>query len=350
MSRSLELFVPSRTLSATEDSPARSAESAPRPRRRARNAKSRRRRTLSRMLRIAAAVSVFGVLAALVAFPQIRAAAAAVWPTAKPSEAFGSSHIRILVLGADKDYGPHGERVASSGRSDTMMLADIDMKANTANLMSIPRDTEAAIPDHGVRKINAAYALGGAELSRRTVETLIGAHVDHMVAIDLDAFRDAVDAVGGVDVTVEKPLKYTDHWAHLNIDIPAGACHLDGEHAMQFVRFRHDAMADIGRVRRQQDFARAFRNALVRPGSVPSWPAVVRAVASHTNTDLTPAQMVALGRFAKGLPAGALTTQTLPGSFHGKRWRPNMEALQHMAMGSNQQVQAHLGAFREAGK
>jgi LCP family protein required for cell wall assembly len=276
--------------------------------------------------------AAFVACAALMAFPQIRAAVAAVWPTAQPADAFGASHIRILVLGADKDYGPHGEKVASSGRSDTMMLADLDLKSNTAHLMSIPRDTEANVPDYGVRKINSAYSLGGPELSRRTVESLIGGPVDHMIAIDLDAFREAVDAVGGVDVTVDKPLKYTDHWAHLNIDIPAGPVHLDGEHAMEFVRFRHDAMADIGRVRRQQDFVRAFRDALKRPGAVGAWPGVVRAVTSHTHTDLTPAQMVALGRFAKGLPKGALSTETLPGTFHGVRWRPDKDALRRMAM------------------
>lgn len=334
MSRPLELFVPSRTLSATHHRPWRDADgtlAAPRCERVAKKTRRKSRWRSVRALILTTAIAGCGVL---VAFPQIRAAAAAVWPTSKPADAFGTSHIRILVLGADKDYGPHGEKVASSGRSDTMMLADLDMRSNTVHLMSIPRDTEAEIPEHGLRKINAAYSLGGAELSRRTVETLIGGNVDHLIAIDLDAFRQAVDAVGGVDLTVEKPLKYTDNWAHLNIDIPAGPCHLDGEHAMQFVRFRHDAMADIGRVRRQQDFVRAFRNALKRPGAVTAWPGVVRAVASHTTTDLTPAQMVALGRFAKGLPQGALTTETLPGTFHGSRWRADKAALHRLAMGS----------------
>jgi LCP family protein required for cell wall assembly len=335
MSRPLDLFVPSRTLCATAERPWRAPDGRlrasgraggppPRPR--------RRRPSAWRLLRAVALIGTGCLGAALFAFPQIRAAAAAAWPGATAADAFGAQHVRILVLGADRDYGVHGERVAAGGRSDTLMLADIDLQANTAHLMSIPRDTEAEVPGHGIRKINSAYALGGPDLSRRAVENLVGSPVDHIVAVDLDAFRDAVDAVGGVDVTVEKPLQYTDKWAHLEIDLPAGPCHLDGEHAMQFVRFRHDAMADIGRVRRQQDFMRAFRTALKRPTAIAAWPGVVRAIASHTKTDLSPAQMVALGRFAKGLPEGALTTQTLPGTFHRSGWRPDRNALRRLAL------------------
>jgi LCP family protein required for cell wall assembly len=271
---------------------------------------------------------------ALLAFPDIRAAAAAAWPAATPAQTFGSPRVLLLVMGSDRDYGTNGQRIDAPGRSDTMMLADLDLDGGKAHLISIPRDTEAEIPGRGMHKINAAYAFGGVDLSRRTVENLIGAKVDHTVAVNLDAFRDAVDALGGVDVTVEKPLRYTDHWANLEINIPAGPNHLDGEHAMQFVRFRHDAMADIGRVKRQQDFMRALREAMQKPSAIAQWPGVVRAVASHTETDLTPAQMIALGRFAKSLPKGSLVTETLPGAFHRSGWRPDKVAMKRLAFRS----------------
>lgn len=334
MSRPLDLFVPSRTLNTTANQPWRSPDGnlvtkrgpsghPARP--------SRKRRSVWGILRSLVVLTTIAAGGALLAFPKIRAAAAAAWPAATPAQTFMSPRVLVLVMGADRDYGSHGERVDSSGRSDTMMLADLDLDGGKAHLISIPRDTEAEIPGRGLHKINAAYAYGGSDLSRRTVEHLIGVKVDHVVAVNLDAFREAVDAIGGVDVTVDKPLQYTDHWANLQIDIPAGANHLDGEHAMQFVRFRHDAMADIGRVKRQQEFMRALRDAMRKPSAIAAWPGVVRAVASNTETDLTPAQMIALGRFAKSLPDGALTTETLPGAFHRSGWRPDKDAMKRLA-------------------
>lgn len=332
MSRPLDLFVPSRTLNATSDRPWRSpggdlitTASRPKP-------TAPRRGMAGRLLRSAVLLVAAGV-ATLALFPQVRAAASAAWPAASPADVFHAKNIRLLLLGADREYRANGQRLSTTGRSDTMMLADLDLAANTVHLTSIPRDSEVEVPGHGVRKINAAYSLGGLDLSRRTVERLVGGRVDHILAIDLDAFREAVDALGGVDVTVDKDLRYTDHWANLNIDIPAGLNHLDGEHAMQFVRFRHDAMADIGRVKRQQDFMRAVGAAMKRPSSVTAWPGVARAVASHTTTDLTLAQIVALGRFARGLPEGAITTQTLPGRFHRSGWKPDKDALKRIAAG-----------------
>jgi len=292
--------------------------------------RARRRGPLfGRLLRGGAVLATAALLGCLVAFPDVRQAAAAVLPGATPEQAFGRDQVRILLLGADMDYDEQGRRVKSSGRSDTLILANLDLVDRTAHLCSIPRDTEAEIPGHGERRINSAYAYGGADLARRSVEDLTGLEIDHTVVVNLEAFKEAVDALGGVDIEVEKPLRYTDNWAGLNIDIPAGRQRLDGERAMQFVRFRHDALADIGRARRQQAFMRALGEAMRRPSAVVAWPGVVRAVSRNTETDLTPAQMVALGRFAKDMDQ--MTTETLPGSFHGSRWRPDSDEVRRMA-------------------
>jgi LCP family protein required for cell wall assembly len=277
------------------------------------------------------ALTALGVVAGSLMVPGVRTAAAAVLPGASPAEAFGESTVRILLLGADFDYTNTGRRLEKPGRSDTLVLANLDIANGKASLCSIPRDTEAEIPGHGVRKINAAYALGGTSLARETVGNLIGSPVDYVVAIDVDAFREAVDAVGGVDVEVEKHLKYDDNWAGLHIDIPAGLQHLDGSRAMQYVRFRHDAMADIGRTRRQQVFLKAFGRALRKPTAIVAWPGVVKAVASHTETNLSAAQMIALGRFARSLGPEDISSETLPGEFSGARWHPDRQALRRLA-------------------
>jgi LCP family protein required for cell wall assembly len=300
---------------------------------RARRKRQRRRRPapIWRWLRTTAAVGAVCTVAVAAAFPSVRAAAAAVWPAASPAAAFGQDHVRLLLLGADRDYDARGRRLEKGGRADTMILADLDLVHNTAHLCSIPRDTEARIPGHGVRRINSAFAYGGTELAKSVVEDLTGLPIDHTVAVDLDAFKEAVDALGGVDVVVDKPLRYTDHWGGLDINIPAGPQHLNGEKAMQFVRFRHDAMADIGRARRQQQFMRSLGSSLKRPAAIAAVPGVLGAVSRHTTTDLTAAQMVALGRFASGLNGSSLSTETLPGSFHGSRWRPDPDAMKQMA-------------------
>lgn len=289
----------------------------------------RKRLPVWRFWRILLVLMIAGAVAGMSAFPDVRHAAAAALPGMAPEQAFGRDRVRILLLGADLDYDEQGRRLKSGGRADTMILADMDLARNAVHLCSIPRDTEARIPGHGVRRINSAYARGGAALARQSVEDLTGLNIHHTVVVNLDAFKEAVDAIGGVDVDVEKPLRYTDKWGGLDIDIAAGPQRLDGEHAMQFVRFRHDAMADIGRARRQQAFLCAFGDAMRRPSSIVAWPGVVRAVSRHTETDLSPAQMVALGRFAKDMEG--ITTETLPGSFHRSGWRPDREGVRRMA-------------------
>lgn len=295
------------------------------------NRPRRPRRGAGRLLRSLLVLTALGGVAGALMFPGVRTAAAAVLPGASPADAFGCNNIRVLLLGADCDYTATGRRLEKPGRSDTLVLASLDIANRKASLCSIPRDTEASVPGHGVRKINSAYALGGVGLARETVEDLIGSPVDYVVAINIDAFCEAVDAVGGVDVRVEKPLKYDDNWAGLHIDIPAGMQHLDGRRAMQYVRFRHDALADIGRTRRQQVFLKAFKEALQKPTAIVSWPGVVRAVASHTETNLSVAQMIALGRFARSLGPDDIRTETLPGEFSGARWHPDREALRRLA-------------------
>lgn len=295
------------------------------PRRR----RPRGRSPFSRIARLVLLLGVLGAVGSMTASPDIRDAAVAALPTVSPEEAFGRDHVRILLLGADLDYDDQGRQIKNGGRADTMILADVDLAGRAVHLCSIPRDTEIRVPGRGIRRINSTYARGGAAMAREAVEDLTGLEIHHTVVVDLDAFQEAVDAVGGVDVDVEKPLRYTDNWAGLHIDIPAGRQRLDGERAMQYVRFRHDALADIGRARRQQAFLCAFGKALRRPSAILGWPGVVRAVSRHTESDLTPAQIVSLGRFARELKG--ITTETLPGDFHRSRWRPDREAVRRMA-------------------
>ena len=151
----------------------------------------------------------------------------------------------IMIMGVD-------ERSDDVGRSDTLMVATIDPVRKETSLLSIPRDTRVAIPKNGYDKINAAYAYGGERLTQATVEDFLGVRIDHYVIINTHAFQKIVDAIGGIDIDVEKRMYYEDPWdddGGLIIDLRPGMQHMDGKTAVTYVRYR-DEEGDIGRVRR----------------------------------------------------------------------------------------------------
>ncbi|MDY4696666.1 MAG: LCP family protein, partial [Selenomonas montiformis] len=113
--------------------------------------------------------------------------------------------VHVMILGVDR-------RADDAGRSDTMMIASLDPDKETASLLSVPRDTRVKIDGHGYEKINHAYAYGGHELSQKAVEQLLGEKIDHYILIDTRSFARIIDAMGGVDIQVEKRMYYEDPW------------------------------------------------------------------------------------------------------------------------------------------
>lgn len=139
------------------------------------------------------------------------------------NERLGSKR-NIVVLGVDgreKDDDP--------GRSDTLFVVMFDPKSKNVSLLSIPRDTRVRIPGHGWDKINHAYAFGGHKLTQQTTEELLGIQVNNYVMVDFSGFESLVDAIGGIDIDVEKDMYYYDDWDDFLIDLPAGQQHLDGK-------------------------------------------------------------------------------------------------------------------------
>ena len=165
----------------------------------------------------------------------------------------GDSHImHVMIMGVDS----RGDDV---GRSDTLMVTAVDVDQKKAALLSIPRDTRVAIDGHGFDKINHAYAYGGHKLTQQTVEHLLDVPIDHYIVIDIKSFERIIDAIGGVDINVEKRMHYEDPWdddGGLVIDLYPGEQHMDGKKAIQYVRYR-DGEGDIGRIGRQQKFMKA---------------------------------------------------------------------------------------------
>lgn len=187
----------------------------------------------------------------------------------------------ILVMGAD-------ERPHDAGRSDTLMLLKIDGTNKTVDGVSIPRDAVVEIPGHGFAKVNSAYGYGGPKLVTQTVERLLGVKVDAYVSVNFDEFAKLIDRFGGVKITVDEDMQYADKAGNLNINIKKGTQVLDGQAALDFVRFRHDNLADLGRIKRQQEFLQALAGKLTNPKMA------LGALKTLDKTNLKPVDLLAL--------------------------------------------------------
>ncbi len=222
----------------------------------------------------------------------------------------------LLVMGVDSNYnGAEGEDRFKGTRTDSMMLVRVSPSKNTVSLVSIPRDSKVFIgrQRRWVDKINAAYAYGGGELAMETVESSFGVPVDNYVAVDSEGVRELVDAIGGVRIYVEKPMKYRDNTANLTINFEPGHHVLNGEQAEGYLRFRYDELGDIGRIRRQQNFVSAVAAKLRNPLIVTKIPGLVNLASKYVDTDLRADEMARLAWFAKDMDMDRIRTATMPG-------------------------------------
>lgn len=233
-----------------------------------------------------------------------------------------SRRVNVLLIGIDVTLDNH-RRVVPVSRSDTLMLISFDPIRNRISGLSVPRDTRALIPGVGVSKINAAYAFGGPSLTVRTVEDLLGVPVHYYVKMGPESFAKFIDAIGGVEIDVEKDMKYTDRWAGLYINLKQGRQVLSGQQAMHYIRFRHDALGDIARVARQQKALLALFTKLKSPSTMLSAPSLLRAFTENTQTNLSMTELITLGVFASRLESGNLSFTTLPGTFGESYWEPD---------------------------
>ena len=214
----------------------------------------------------------------------------------------------VMIMGVD-------ERADDVGRSDTLMIATLDPDKNQAALLSVPRDTRVKIKGHGFDKINAAYAYGGRKLTQETIESLLNTHIDHYIKINVHGFTKIIDALGGIDIDVEKRMYYEDPWdddGGLYIDLQPGMQHMDGKTAITYVRYR-DEEGDIGRIKRQQNFMKAVMDKLVSPTIIPKLPAIVSAVSDSVETDMSVSEILSFLGTLQDVKDNGLKSEMLPG-------------------------------------
>ena len=210
-----------------------------------------------------------------------------------------------------------------NGGSDTIMLAAVDTENKEINVLSIPRDT-LVNEDWTVKKINSAYNRGGIDAVQEQVEKIVGFPVDFYVAVDLNGFIELVNAIDGIDFEVPINMNYDDPAQNLHIHFSAGQQHLDGEEAMEVVRFRHNndgsgyPMQDLDRIKTQQAFLKAVADKLFSLQSVIKIPEFARIFSENvTSSDnLTLGNMIWFGNQALNIGTENIHFTTLHIGLH----------------------------------
>lgn len=178
----------------------------------------------------------------------------------------------VLLLGVD-------EREDDRGRSDTVVVMTINPEEKSTKMVSIPRDTYTEIIGRGTTdKINHAYAFGGIEMSLATVENLLDIPIDYVMQVNMEGFKDIVDAVGGVEVN--NTMAFDDY--------PAGTIQLNGDEALGYVRMRkQDPEGDFGRQNRQKQVIQAIMKEGASVNSLLNYKDIFTALGDNVRTNMT---------------------------------------------------------------
>lgn len=255
-------------------------------------------------------------------------------PEAEPELPVPGSVRPLTVLLVGVDIRP-GE--PSISNTDTLVVAQVNPQKGQIGLLSIPRDTQVELPKYGTGKINMA-ARGGSGLAstKKMVENLLGLKLDGYLLTDFAGFKKTIDTLGGVTLTVEKDMYYITGDAEDGIiNLKQGTQRLNGDQALQYARFRHDALADISRTVRQQAVLKAAAQELLQLKTLPKLPVLIPQIVSSIKTDLDFKEMLTLANVMVRLNKATVISQTLPGNFVTEEgisyWKVNTQETKEVA-------------------
>lgn len=208
----------------------------------------------------------------------------------------------ILLLGSDA-------RGNEKSRADTIMIAHYNETRGTYKLTSIMRDSYVNIPGHGKHKINSAFAYGGPELLRQTIKENFDIDLQYYVIADFQGFVQLIDEAfpNGVEINVEKKMS-----EYIGVTLEPGLQRLDGEHLLGYVRFRHDAIGDFGRVKRQQEALKAVGNQLKSFETIPKLPKLIGVITPFINTNMDTTDMLFMAKDFFSKNKGNVETLRIP--------------------------------------
>ena len=207
----------------------------------------------------------------------------------------------ILVMGTDK----------SGLRSDVIMIFSFSEKENDINSVSVPRDTRMNY-GNGYQKINVALALGGDELAVEKIKEVTKIPIHEYVKVNFQAVSDLVDAVGGVEYEVPQNMRYNDPYQDLVINLDKGMQTLDGDKALQLLRFRKYPMGDLQRIEVQQDFIKEAFKQKMKVKYITKIGKIYSAVEDNISTSLSLSDVTKLAKTVKAKGVDAINSHELP--------------------------------------
>jgi len=220
--------------------------------------------------------------------------------------------INVLLLGSDS----RGEKNA---RTDSIMVAHYDQNTHQAKLISIMRDSFVDIPGHGRQKINAAYAIGGTELLRQTIQDNFGIDINYYAVVDFKGFEKVVDVIApkGIEVDVPSKMSYG-----IGMTLQPGKQVLHGKKLLGYVRFRHDNLSDFGRVQRQQEVISKLKDQAYSMTSLLKLPKIMGVIDPYVDTNLDTPTLLSLGKDLLTSKSSKIQTMRIPvnGSYTNERY------------------------------
>lgn len=245
-----------------------------------------------------------------------------------PQQVFGRPNILVLVEGLDYDYTDNDQEFSTNSRSDAIWAVNIDFDNKKIYQLSVPRDMVATLPNGTQAKINQAQSDGGVKEAKQVIGSFLGIpDFDRYVVLRIDATKDIINAIGGLDIVVKssdcfqyktgctgQTIDYDDSWGHLHIHLKQGLQHLDGPQAVAYMRFRHDWCSDPCRIKRQQQVLHAMVaklkgdqvNTLMHAGTLMS---IFRR---DVQTDFTDAELLSMASYFQGMPDDAIVNAQVP--------------------------------------
>jgi LCP family protein required for cell wall assembly len=226
---------------------------------------------------------------------------------------FGTKKIVFLILGSDYNWTSDHKPTSEKTRTDTIILATLDIYNNELRLLSIPRDLRVYYdePYNYYDKINAANAIEGPRLTKKIISNLFNIHIDYIILIKQKAIKELVDSIGGVYINVEKDMNYNDNWGNLHINLKKGYQLLNGDQVIGYMRFRMDEEGDLGRIRRQQQAIKEILSQLKDKINISNLYVIIDKVLPYIQTDLNKQNIINLVDYLKNNSI-KMKTYTLP--------------------------------------
>ena len=223
--------------------------------------------------------------------------------SAQQGGGWDNHRLNIMIIGVD-------QRNNEPSRSDTLMVAMLNLKDKTVQVISIPRDTRVKIEGlANPTRINHAYANGGTELARKTAGQLLGTPIHNYIETNFSGFENIIDSLGGVEVDVEKRMYYPAE----DINLRKGPQRLDGHDALSYVRYRSDGKGDLPRIKRQHRFLGLLAVQVLQPKTLLKLPEIAGELHSNVKTDMSTADLLVLISEFKNISPDNIRFSDIPG-------------------------------------